>query len=174
MNQQGKVALHRIGGRIMRRVSRLLAISSLAIASPLAMAWAENVTVSGSATYIQNWGETVMLEDGGRLERIHLKTILHDDSPDSPLNMNTQDCTGTGIFDASGNFVMNSGHCQATDLDGDHWSMWYHHTPQGNTWGVVGGTGKFAGATGGGTTVVQTAHADGRVFLTYEGTVEMK
>lgn len=155
----------------MRKALKVVTVSAFAIVVPWASAMADEVTVSGSATYIQNWGETVMLNDGGRLERIHLKTIIHDDNDDSPINMNTQDCTGTAIYDAGGAFVMNSGHCQATDLDGDHWSMWYHHTPNGNTWGVIGGTGKFAGLTGGGTTVVETAHADGRIFLTYEGTV---
>ena len=155
----------------MRKSLRLAAITACAVAAPWALAVADELAVSGSATYIQNWGETVMLDDGGRLERLHLKTILHDDNADSAINMNTQDCTGTAIYDADGSFVMNSGHCQATDLDGDHWSMWYHHTPEGNTWGVIGGTGKFAGLAGGGTTVIETVHGDGRLFLTYEGTV---
>ena len=146
-------------------------ICGLVVASPWAMASADEVTVSGTATYIQNWGETVTLENGGRLERLHLQTIIHADDDNSPINMNAQDCTGTSVYDAEGAFVMNTGHCHATDLEGDTWSMWYHHTPDGNTWGVLGGTGKFAGLTGGGTTVVEARHADGRLFLTYEGTI---
>ncbi|MEM7120092.1 MAG: hypothetical protein AAF563_02370 [Pseudomonadota bacterium] len=145
-------------------------IFGLVAAFPWATASADEVTVSGSATYIQRWGETITLENGGRLERLHLQAIIHDDN-NSPIDMNAQDCTGTAVYDADGAFVMNTGHCHATDLDGDTWSMWYHHTPDGNTWGIMGGTGKFAGLSGGGTTFVETIHADGRLFLTYEGTI---
>lgn len=50
----------------------------------------------------------------------------------------------------------------------------HHNGPDGNTWGFTGGTGKYEGITGGGTTTTLAQMADGRTAITWDGTWTMK
>ena len=66
------------------------------------------------------------------------------------------------------------GYCDAVDADGDRWWIWWNNTPESNKWGFIGGTGKYEGITGGGTTESLAQMADGRAAITWDGHWTMK
>ena len=78
----------------------------------------------------------------------------------------SQWCRGT--FASTGDsFLGGAGYCTLITQDGDFLWVWF--TPTGATeskWGVISGTGRYAGATGGGTTTQISASPDGRSTIT--------
>jgi hypothetical protein len=66
------------------------------------------------------------------------------------------------------------GYCDAVDADGDRWWIWWNNTPESNRWGFIGGTGKYEGIKGGGTTTPLAQMADGRAAITWNGSWTMK
>ena len=58
--------------------------------------------------------------------------------------------------------------------DGALYHVSYFNTPEQGRYRFTGGTGKFAGVEGGGTTEFITAGPDGRLTIRYEGTRRMR
>jgi len=58
-----------------------------------------------------------------------------------------------------------AGSWDAIDKDGDIWWLWWSDSAAGNPWGVISGTGKYEGMTGGGTTVTDVQLPDGSVIF---------
>jgi hypothetical protein len=130
-------------------------------------------TGSGTATYVPAKIKKMELPDGTMLERSHLRTVVVADDPAVPFHMSTQDCLGTNILDAEGNLLTGRGYCDGVDGDGDVWWIWWNNGPTGGDWGFMGGTGKYEGITGGGTTTFEGATPDSRLVITWEGSWEV-
>jgi len=150
----------------------LCVFAGIIASASLAQVQAGEIKVSGSATNANTSAEETKLPDGSTMFRFHSKGVLVADDPKSPLHLNTQDCDGMVIVSPDGNSAPGAGSCDSVDKDGDRWWMWWVER-DGNRWGVVNGSGKFAGMTGGGTTNTILNLSDRQTF-TYEGTLNMK
>jgi hypothetical protein len=136
---------------------------------------AQQQSGSGTATYVPVKTKTTELPDGTMLQRVHSQSVVMADDPAAvPFHMSPQDCFGANHLDADGTMVVGRGYCDAMDRDGDVWWIWWTSSPTGGTWGFMGGTGKYAGIEGGGTTMPQGQTPDGRLVITWEGTWEME
>jgi hypothetical protein len=128
---------------------------------------------SGTVTYGPAEVENAWLPDGSMLQRSHIKGIVLADDPSNSIHLASQDCFGTTVI-AEGGAAVGNGYCDAVDADGDRWWIWWHNGSDGNTWGFMGGTGKYEGITGGGTTKSLAQMADGRAAITWDGHWTMK
>ena len=137
-------------------------------------AWAQTTSGQGTVTYIQHSSEEVNLAGGTTLMRAHLKGVVLADDPSVPFHMSPQDCIGANILGRDGLPLAGYGHCEGVDQAGHAWFIWYHNSPDGNTWGFMGGTGKYEGIEGGGTTQDNPPSPDGRLVISWEGTWTMK
>jgi len=108
------------------------------------------VIVREADTFENTGGVTV--ETGG---------ITHITGIDANGQANSQWCTGS--FASNGdNFLGGAGYCTIVSESGDFlWVWWRPTAPDANDWGVIGGTGQWQGATGGGTTQTTTQMPDG-------------
>lgn len=139
----------------MRTLLTLSIVATAAFALTGA-AHAQPAESSGTAVYVPTMTHTTDLPDGGAITRLHTKGYVMSDDAENPFRDSGQNCMGSGIGD-----VMN-GYCDAVDGDGDmYWISW-HNGPDGNTWRLIGGTGKFAGLSGGGTSTAYPPSADGQ------------
>ncbi len=140
----------------------------------LSSAQAAEVKGNGSVTYVPVASESSQLPNGSTVQRTHLKGIVLADDASVPLHLASQDCSGTTVVAADGSPPVANGYCDGLDQDGDVWWLWWHNGSDGNTWGFIGGTGKFAGIEGGGTTTLEVEWPDGRFTILWEGTWQMQ
>jgi len=79
--------------------------------------------------------------------------------------MASQWCTGeVGVNDA-GEMTGGAGYCTIIEDNGDViWVSYVNVAGQPGTWTVMGGTGAYEGATGGGTSTVVSQRADGQAW----------
>ncbi len=153
---------------------------SVLSASLIAGAWlatsavAAEVKGSGTVTYVPVATAVTKLASGGSLIKSHIKGVILANDTASPIHLAAQDCDGVTILAASGQQTAAAGSCHAVDADGDVWTLWYHNSAAGNNWGVIGGTGKFDGITGGGTTSPMANLPDGRFVISWDGALQMK
>ncbi len=98
---------------------------------------------------------------------------LMGDTSDS-LHLSNMDCDGTTEFDADGNTVQGGGFCTLADKDHDALWLWWANDADGSTWGVFAGTGKYEGATGGGTWDFSEQWPDGKVENHWRGDINLK
>lgn len=132
------------------------------------------MTGSGHAFRVPKASETYKLADGRSVQRESDVGYLTTAQPDNPLNMNTQDCSGTTVVSTDGKTASGSGYCVSFDADGDTAWMWWRGDLDGGTWGFTDGTGKFKGVEGGGTWKTKQRSPDGKFIDTWEGTWQMK
>jgi hypothetical protein len=88
----------------------------------------------------------------------------------------SQWCQGSAITESDG-LVTQAGSCAIIAEDGDVMWVWFRNSGPGSegTWGVIAGTGEYAGATGGGKTKPGKLLGDGRAFTsTSTGTIKTK
>jgi len=150
-----------------------IAMCTLIIGSLAAPASAGEEKGSGTATYAPAAVDTVQTADGGMVQRSHIMGIVLADDPSNSLHLASQDCFGTTVISADGTAIAN-GSCDAVDAASDRWWIWWHNGPDANTWGFMGGTGKYEGIKGGGTTTPLAQMADGRTAITWDGHWIMK
>jgi hypothetical protein len=106
-------------------------------------------------------GEEISLPKGGK--------VFHGGTTQATIvNKNTgettvQWCSAAAFVDAAGNPTNMVGACTVFYDSGDMlWVSYLNGTmDQPNTWAVMGGTGRFAGATGGGSCKVDSQRSDG-------------
>ncbi len=127
----------------------------------------------GTVTYAPAEVSNTQLPDGGMMQRSHIMGIVLADDASNSIHLASQDCFGTTVIAADGS-ANGHGYCDAVDADGDRWWIWWNNTPEGNKWGFIGGTGKYEGITGGGTTEALAQMADGRTAITWDGHWIMK
>src|SRR4030095_7349101 len=96
---------------------------------------------------------------------------------DATGEVSSEWCSTTGFVEPEPNSIGNAGSCTAFFPNGDALLMWLEWPidekgDEGNArWTVMGGSGRFAGATGGGTTEIKSMLGDGG--WTGKGTVKI-
>ncbi len=136
--------------------------------------FAETLPVGGIVAYHPGAATEVALPDGRKLVHTTLSGVLIEDNPESPLHLLSQDCSGTDLIGSDGSPQQIGGACAGIDADGDLMRISYLNTPPDGAWQYTGGTGKFSGITGGGTSEVIATGPDGRFTLRYEGKIIMQ
>lgn len=147
-------------------------ICGLVIGSLAAPVWSGEEKGSGTVTYAPAEVDNQSLADGSMIQRSHIMGIVLADDPSNSIHLASQDCFGTTLISADGS-AHGHGYCDAVDADGDRWWIWWNNTPESNRWGFIGGTGKYEGIKGGGTTTALAQMADGRTAVTWEGSWTM-
>ena len=85
----------------------------------------------------------------------------------------TRWCTGTNVMDG-GDLSFGAGYCTTIDEDGDAYWTWFTVRLRGGfDWRVMGGTGKYEGATGSGQSTAIEMLPDGSATLAITGTIEL-
>ncbi len=143
-------------------------------AGATATAQAPPTTGTGTVTYVPVTMETIDLPDGTKLQRSHLKGVVLATDANVPFHLSPQDCVGSNRIAADGQALGGAGYCDGVDRDGHVWWIWWKNAPSGNTWGFTGGSGKYSGVEGGGTTTPQMQGADGRLVIRWMGSWKMK
>jgi len=96
-----------------------------------------------------HWEESEIFKGAKVAIHRHTSTIASDD-PSAPYHMASGECVGAYLIGADGR-MQASGNCARADKDGDvlyeEWVMPLGTALKGS-WRIVGGTGKFAKATG--------------------------
>lgn len=114
------------------------------------------------------------LPDGGRVvEAASTGFSIMGDTSD-PLHRSNMDCNGTTVSDADGTTVQGGGFCTLADKDHEAVWLWWAIDADGGTWGVFAGTGKYAGATGGGTWEIDEQWPDGKFENNWRGEINLK
>ena len=124
---------------------------------------------SGTGVYTRVSSNIIERADGSQVIHFADKGIIMASDTKSPLHLCTQDASGTAVLAADGSLVMASGYADGINADGDVFWIWWRNSPTERKWGYLGGTGKFAGIKGGGTTVQLSVHPDGRSSISWEG-----
>jgi len=143
-------------------------IATLIIA-PLGM-YAQEYSDSGDVVYFPTSLETVELPNG--MIAVESKTsgyVLAADT-ESPFHLVAQTCSGTSLLDADNNLLRASGYCAGRDRDGDMYWMSYWNDEDGGEWTLLGGSGKFEGLSGGGTSHSIAQDAVGSFVVRWSGT----
>ena len=117
---------------------------------------------------------TVNLADGSVISRVSVSGFVVASDAKSPFHMVNQHCSGTNILAPGQSVPTAYGYCEGLDRDGDVFFISWANGPGGDTWQLLGGTGKFDGISGGGTTKTTYAWADGKYVIDWEGTWKMK
>lgn len=135
---------------------------------------AQEMSASGYAIYVPHSESAVELADGSSaVEQTSNGYVLADDT-ESPFHLVAQDCSGTNLVGADGVLQHSSGYCSGRDQDDDMYWLSYWNTPDAGKWTLIGGTGKFEGVTGGGTSQPLAADADGTFAIRWDGTWTMR
>ena len=134
------------------------------------LATAQEVKAKGHVVYVPHSTENFKLEDGTPAMRMQSKGVVLATDPAISMHLSNQDCSGLYLMNANGTMKIASGYCDAIDKDGHVWWIWWKGSAAGGDWGFIGGTGKFEGIKGGGTTKTERQAADGRLTISWEGT----
>ena len=129
---------------------------------------------SGNVVYTLTPLSSDALPGGSLINQAILKGIVLADDPNHPLHLTAQDCSGGSIADDQGKMMEGAGSCTMVDRDGDVWWLWYHNRGDDRQWGAIAGTGKYDGVTGSGVTAELAATADGRLAISWQGTLTLK
>jgi len=89
----------------------------------------------------------------------------------------SQWCTGEAQLNAAGEETIQAGYCGLVADNGDTlWLSFFVPSPRADgTWTVIGGTGRYDGASGGGTSTVASQRGDGYAWtLKSSGTLATK
>jgi hypothetical protein len=128
----------------------------------------------GQAFYEPTLLETVELADGRVLSRVKVSGFVIGSNEKNPFHMVNQHCSGTSILTTGQSEPTAYGYCEGVDRDGDVFFMAWTTGPAGNTWQLLGGTGKFDGISGGGTSATTQAWTDGKYVIDWDGSWKMK
>ncbi len=98
--------------------------------------------------------------------------LTHGTIINSNGDKSSQWCRGATVADGDA-FIGGAGFCSIVNDSGDYlWIWWRPSGPGTNDWGVIGGSGAWAGATGGGVNTITTQFPDGRAWISHsEGTI---
>lgn len=159
----------------MRSTHPLALVAALAAVAGLTVsATAGEMKGEGTASYIMHRIAATRLADGRTLSQAHLKGVILAADPAWPFNLSSEDCNDTSLVDHDGKLLKEYGECVAVDKAGDVLWLKYDGSDAGSTWQVIGGTGKYDGSTGGGTTKNLLATRDGRLAISWTADVKTK
>ena len=131
----------------------------------------ERLEQSGREAFSTDVWEMLELGEGHAVALWRGHGIAYSDSPESPLHLATIDCAGAFEFMPDGT-QRDRGHCTYTTRDGDKlFDRWWRSPDmEAARYEWIGGTGRWAGATGGGTYSV-TQLDDRLLSVSYSGTL---
>jgi hypothetical protein len=153
-----------------RRALITLPVATLVLLAAAARIPAQETSGSGTGAYaVDVIGEFELSDGSTGSQAIHTGFVFGDD-PSNPFDNSIQTCAGTSVEAADGSTFAARGYCDGIDGDGDLWWIWWASSPDGGKWGLMGGTGKWVGVRGGGTTQQVAQWPDGRYIITWEGT----
>lgn len=158
---------------MMKKVS-ILRMGLLISLSAGSAATAGEISVSGTTISVPISQTTTKQPDGSTVISFTQKGVTRDDDVSSSMSVMSQDCTGTVVVTADGQHQTVGGYCTTSDKDGDTWWLSFMSTGDGSRWTAMGGTGKFEGVTGAGTTTRDVRFPDGRLVQRYEGILTLK
>jgi hypothetical protein len=153
----------------------LIRAAALVASSVAVFAYAETEQVSSTSYWVQtDPGQPVEMPSGAKgrtVMRSHATVVQADGE------VSSQWCTGHQGVDAGGQ-AGGAGYCTIVSDNGDMLYVSYvlgNGEDQPATWTVMGGTGAYAGATGGGTTSTVSQRGDGRAWTSSsQGTITTK
>ena len=148
-----------------------LALTALLLAPAAA---AQEIAVGGYVVHSPGDMTNVALPDGRTLSSGTLRGIIIENDTGSPMHLMPQDCSGTTVLGSDGTLVQQAGSCTGIDADGDLLHLSYFNSPSQSTYHFTGGTGKFAGAEGSGTSEVATMGPDGRFAIRHEAVLRLR
>ena len=105
---------------------------------------------------------------------VYTLTPLSSDALPGGSLINQAILKGIVLADDQGKMMEGAGSCTMVDRDGDVWWLWYHNRGDDRQWGAIAGTGKYDGVTGSGVTAELAATADGRLAISWQGTLTLK
>jgi hypothetical protein len=142
-------------------IQKGLLLAALMVVVPAASA----ADLTGRAIYRPVSSESVDFSDGRVLSRSTVIGFVSGDGADNPFDSMTQNCYSVSMSTPGSDVVEQFGYCDALDKDEDLFVLNFHN----DTWEIAGGTGKFAGMKGGGTTKVIQTWSDGSYLITWTG-----
>jgi len=135
----------------MNRMFVGVGIFGLVLCGMIASAAAERVSFEGVQYYTIN-PEVHVFKSGSAVIHWKGQAIMATKDPNSIFQNLRLDCAGV-IDSRKEGIWKGDGYCDHTDRDGDVWvgHWWGDNTMQTGKFEVIHGTGKYMGATGGGT-----------------------
>jgi hypothetical protein len=152
----------------------LIAVAVLLLASSAEAQAGKKVTASGSGFYIRKGKDSFKLPGDRRVEQEGSEGYLTTTQSDNPLNLASQNCTGTTITSKDGKTGTGSGYCVLFDAAGDAAWTWFRGDLDAGSWGFIDGTGKFKGIEGGGTWKTTQRSPDGKYINSWDGSWQTK
>ena len=112
----------------------------------------ESIESSGYDGCVTDLWDVMELDEGHSVVLAKFRCVTFTDDPTSPVHYSTGDCTGTYEFMPDESWK-SSGYCTWTFRDGDtaFLKFWEGSDMEVSRYDWVGGTGRYTGATGGGT-----------------------
>jgi hypothetical protein len=153
-----------------RRFLLALFVAGLMLSVSVPAVRAQENSGSGQVMLVPRPAQSTTMPDGRVLQIVGVDGFVTGDQADNPFAPATQSCAGTVVVAADGSGAEAHGYCDGVDTEGDVWWIWWSETPAGGKWGIIGGTGKFTGMEGGGTTNRVAEWPDGRYIVRWEGT----
>jgi hypothetical protein len=148
---------------IPHKMHGLVAASALLMSSA-GLTWAQQKIEEAGTDFVVRDNHLSELEEGHIVVLVNTKGITMTDDASHPLNMTAVDCKG--IFDefSDGSYKGN-GYCIGTDREGHKLiSRWSENSDTAESrYEVTGGTGKFEGAKGEGTSTLTEVSPGRRV-----------
>ena len=128
--------------------------------------------VSADTQDVSSMAYGVVVEEGDQVSMTNGNTafvggLFHSNVINNEGEHFSQWCRATGIANAKNEPLGTGGYCTLIDSNGDVLWVWFRNMGPGSpgVWGAIGGTGAWAGATGGGTTESVSQSPDGRAAV---------
>ena len=133
----------------------------------------ESVKKWGHGAYATVVLDVLELDEGHSVMWWRGEGVEVDDDPSSPTHLNTGDCVLV-LETMPDETYSGSGFCTFTDRDGDKYFLkhWVGSGMEESRYEYTGGTGKWTGATGGGTYVLEEL-TDTLSAFRYKGVIEL-
>jgi hypothetical protein len=141
---------------------KFMLLAALAVAAPVAAAG----DFAGHAIYRPASADVTTFADGRTMTRSIENGFVYGEGAGNPFDKMIQNCYSIAMAKPGSDAVEQFGHCEGLDKDEDLFVLNFH----GDTWTISGGTGKFAGMKGGGTTKVIQTWSDGSYLISWTGT----
>jgi len=126
----------------------------------------QTTAISGHSAGVITGIETIDLPDGRTMTHTTSTAQVLSDDPSNSHHLLSQTCMITDMMAADGTVESTGGGCSTTSPDGDLHLI----TIDNGTWQMVGGTGRFADMTMGGTYSNVAQWSDGQFVNRWEGT----
>jgi hypothetical protein len=138
------------------------------------VAAAEELAVAGIVEYEAPSAEPATGLGDVRLVNMNLAGRITDERGVAAIDGNSHVCEGSFVQGEDGSLTAGAGYCVQSDAEGDVWWISWRGLPGDTEWTVIGGTGKFEGASGSGMTTAVSENPDGSSVIRYEGTLTLR